>query len=277
VKTCARCKTPKQAKDFYRNSGWRDGCHPYCKECLLDYQRERRRAKLDRIDPNRRRWSRSFVRHEYFNDLSDPSCAYLAGLLAADGNILERQRRLTLELSRRDEELVRFARDELAPGFPLRTRVRPNGCATSLLAITSARVCADLAAVGITPRKSLSLRWPEQLERTTLRPFLLGFFDGDGFVTRSRSGRYEYGRWGLCGTEQFLSAAMQFIASETGVATRRVHRAGMKNTYRLHVNGADALVIDRWLQDGTGLGLARKRLTSRADQADIAASSSSLR
>jgi hypothetical protein len=217
------------------------------------------------------------VRHEYFGDLSQPSRAYLAGLLAADGNVLERQQRLTLELSRRDEQLVSFARDELAPGFPLRTRIRSNGCTPSLLAITSARVCADLAALGITPRKSLTLRWPEQLDRSTLRPFLLGYFDGDGFVTRSRSGQYEYPRWGLCGTEQFLSAAMQFIASATGVATRRVHRAGTSNMHKLQVSGADALVIDRWLHDGTGLGLARKRLTSREDQADIAASSSSLR
>lgn len=210
----ARCKSSKKVDDFYRNLGFKDGRHPYCKECLLNYQRERRRAKLDQRDPHRRRWSRSFVRHDYFSDLSDPSRAYVAGLLAADGNVLEKQQRITLELARRDEQLVRFTRDELAPGFPLRSRIPANGCATSILAITSTQLCDGLAELGITPRKSLTLRWPDKLERSMLRPFLLGYFDGDGFVTGSKNGRYEYVRWGLCGTEQFLSAAMRFIATE---------------------------------------------------------------
>lgn len=278
VKVCIRCGRSKPRRDFYVNRGWADRRHPYCKECLLAYQRESRRERLDRADPHRRRWSKSFVRHDYFATVGEPIPAYVAGLLAADGNILERQRRITLELSRRDRNLVYFVRDELAPGFPVRERVRANGTASAVLAVTSTQLCSDLSRFGVVPRKSLTLRWPEHLDRKASRLFLLGYFDGDGFITESRNGRYIYQCWGLLGTERFLSAAMHLISGETGVSPRRIRQHGAGNVHVLHINGADAIVVDRWLHFETRLGLARKRLCRRVltTQADSAASSSSL-
>jgi hypothetical protein len=43
----------------------------------------------------------------------------------------------------------------------------------------------------------------------------------------------------------------------------------------LYVNGADALIVDRWIHSGTRLGLDRKRLSLKRGQADSAANSSS--
>jgi hypothetical protein len=137
------------------------------------------------------------VRHDYFESIAEPARAYVAGLLAADGSILERQRRVTLELAQRDRELVHFVRNDA------------------------------------------------------------------------------YSRWGLTGTEAFLSAAMQLISDEVGVSRRRIRRHREQNVYNLHVNGADAFVVDEWLHSGTSLGLPRKRLELVA-QTDSAASSSSL-
>lgn len=277
VKSCARCKTSKLFAEFYENKQWVDGHHPYCKRCLLAYQRDRRRERLDREHPGRRRWSSGYVRHEYFSSVDEPIQAYVAGLLAADGNVLERQRRISLELALRDQELVTLVRDELAPGFPVRGRVRASGSATSIFAITSTQMCKDLAKLGITPRKSLTLRWPLHLDRTLARSFLLGYFDGDGFIAQTFNGKYRYQRWGLLGTERFLSSAMCLISGETGISGRRVHRHGGRNVHHLHVNGADALAVDEWLHDGTNLGLARKRLNPDpfSAQADSAATSSS--
>jgi hypothetical protein len=270
VKTCARCGEAKDVADFYVNRRWADGRHPYCKRCLLDYQRRRRRERLDRINPNRRRWSADFVRHDYFACIDEPIRAYVAGLLAADGNVLSRQKRVSLELARRDQDLVHLVRDEVAPGFPVRGRVRPNGVSTAIFAVTSRQLCLDLAVLGITPRKSTTLTWPEGLTTSTRRFFLLGYFDGDGFITQ-RNGRYVYPRWALLGTQVFLDAAMRFISDETGVRRRRIRRAGQRNVHHVHITGADALAVDHWLHAGTSLGLPRRRFV----QADIAASSSS--
>jgi len=259
MKRCARCHLRKREEEFYANPRWTDGRHPYCKPCLLAYQQARRRLRLDETTPNRRRWSANFVRHDYFSAVETPIQRYVAGLLAADGNVLERQRRVSLELSSRDEALVLLTRDEIAPEFPVRRRIRPNGVKTTLLAVTSTQLCADLAKLQ-TPRKSRTLRWPEQIANSVRRFFLLGYFDGDGFTLRGRNGAYTYLRWGVLGTPDFLVEAMNFISSETGIRPRQVRRDGAKHVCRLHINGADAVVVDAWLHAGTELGLARKRL-----------------
>ncbi len=270
VKTCARCRERKSNEDFYANRGWSDGRHPYCKTCLLDYERDRRRQRLDRENPSRRRWSRDFVCHDYFAAIEQPVQAYVAGLLAADGNVLERQQRISLELSHRDRELVHLVRDQLAPGFPLRERVRKKGSRTVIFSITSRDVCCNLAQLGITPRKSLTLRWPENLDPRCERFFLLGYFDGDGFIMWSQSGIYRYARWGLLGTHAFLSEAMRVIAASTQVRMRIIRRLPEQQLYLLQITGRDAWTVDRWLHGDGKLGLARKRLVAKSRDASAA-------
>jgi hypothetical protein len=121
-KRCARCRALKPCSAFYRNAGWNDSLHPYCKPCLLAYQSERRFAKLDAADPGRQQWTRRHIVHDYFHTIDNPRKAYLLGLLAADGNVLETTPRVTLELAMKDRELVEFFRDEVAPRVPLKQR-----------------------------------------------------------------------------------------------------------------------------------------------------------
>lgn len=193
-----------------------------------------------------------------------PGQGALAGLLAADGNVLARQHRVTLELSVRDRELVELARDQLAPRCPLRERLRTNGAHTIILAITSPQLCCDLANLGVTPRKSLTLEWPQRLDAKLQRAFLLGYFDSDGFITWSKNGRYLYPRWGLLGTHAFLSGALALIVAQTRIRPRVIHLRPESRIHSFHVNGRDAWAVDEWIHAHVGLGLTRKRLTSQA-------------
>jgi hypothetical protein len=236
---------------------------------LLEYQRDRRRERLDITRPDRRRLSRDYVRQDYFSRIDTPRKAYVAGLIAADGNVLDRHRRLTLELSSRDVELAQLACDEIAPGYAIRSR-RRSGRDYVIFSITSGQIVTDLGRLGIGPRKSLTLRWPDSISRDFERPFLLGYFDGDGFVTESRTRAYVYGRWALLGTREFLTEAMRFVADAVGIRPRRVRRAAGR-IHLLQISGADALLVDQWLHQD-GLGLARKRLgVSRSTERSIRA------
>jgi hypothetical protein len=86
------------------------------------------------------------------------------------------------------------------------------------------------------------------------------YFDGDGLATIANIYRDRvYGRWGLLGTRSFLEGALEFICSATSIRPRVIH--GKKAVHYVHVNGADALVIDVWLHAGLPLGLERKRLS----------------
>jgi hypothetical protein len=266
AKTCCRCGQTKPETDFYSSKGWRDGYHPYCRACLLAYQREARLKKLDATDPDRQRWSRDFQRTEYFSEPTKPIQAYIIGLLAADGHVLESRPLLSLELAVKDEELVRLVRDELVPGFPYRYRKgkKPRiGSPTAMLQITSRQMVDDLASFGVVPRKSLIMTWPMTLGRDLWRPYLLGYFDGDGYVTICQIVRGKpYPRWGLCGTRDFLISARDLINEETGVTMRRPHQAN--TIWKMETNGSGAWTIDEWIHQD-GLGLERKRIASIVD------------
>jgi len=256
MKTCAHCRLRKPLADFYRSKQWNDGRHPYCRPCLLEYQRRCRFEKLDAERPERRQWSRRFVRHEYFRTLTFPRQAYVLGLLASDGNVFGT--RVSLELAVKDTELVELVRDQLAPSVALRSRRRATR-GYVIFSISSRLLVGDLASLGVVERKSRTFRWPEELPISLARPFLLGYFDGDGFITWSRTQHWVYPRWGLLGTEGFLEAVNDLLAAELGIRRRRLE--GRAGCHRLSVSGRDAFVVDKWLHEGFEFGLGRKRFT----------------
>lgn len=262
-KRCARCGALKPSGEYYKNRGWRDGLHPYCKPCLNAYNSARRYAQRDRERPERRQWSRRFIKHDYFDRIDEPIKGCLLGLLAADGNILDRFNRVTLELAEKDVELVELFRDEVAPTVRIRWRPPRNGRGRhAILAIASEQLVAGLAQWGVVARKTWSYDWPSSLPDTMKRPYLLGHFDGDGFTTISRSsGTYKYGRWGILGTPAFVHGVRAYLAEELGLRDRAIQPKGVIATY--YVTGSDALRIDRWLHAELPFGLRRKRLADR--------------
>jgi hypothetical protein len=91
-------------------------------------------------------------------------------------------------------------------------------------------------------------------------PFLLGYFDGDGWMRKhdSRSGWL----WGLTGTYNFLIVACQYIQYHTNIAISspvRHCKDRSPHLYRITATNQRAIAIDRIL-NASGLGLARKHL-----------------
>ena len=215
-----------------------------------------------------RRWTRRYIVPDFFDSIDTPVKAYVLGVYAADGWVATRTGRIGLELAVHDEGLLVFVRDQVAPGATLTRRVRTTSVrgetrcfAAAALQLTSARLAAGLALHGITPRKSLTLQWPGRLPDAVLRPFLLGYFDGDGCATWTRGGsRERERRWVLLGTEPFLSGACELIARATGIRLAAPRRMGQRSVFRIVCDGKRAVVLDAWLHDGLPFGLERKRI-----------------
>lgn len=189
--------------------------------------------------------------HDYFSHISTVEQAYVLGLIAADGNVATGHPRVQFGLQARDVATVKFVRDRLNPCASL--LVRPNGHTEILL--TSRQMVADLARVGILPRKSHILQWPTGLGEL-LRPFLLGHFDGDGWIHAIRN---RYPGWGTCsGSEQFLIDMKEYIRESTGVVLEKIHRRPGTNLYQVATTGRGAWIVNEWLHHD-GLGMARKR------------------
>lgn len=253
AKQCARCQEVKPLSAFYTHKRW-DGFHPYCKVCFNAYGKARREKKLA-TNPGRWRWKRDLVRHDYFHQIDSPMKAYILGFFAADGNLLARFHRITIELAAKDTALLSLIRDELVPGGNIRTRFR-NGFERVLLAFTSQQMFDDLVVLGVTPVKSFTIDWPNNLSECYDREFILGVLDGDGHITKDR--RYSYvGFTG--GSFALLAAIVRKIEHHTGV---RMGGPWKKTQHCFSIRTYDvrAITLDKWLH-ATGMGLERKKLT----------------
>ena len=193
--------------------------------------------------------------HGYFSVMDNAERAYVLGLLAADGYVSSEHPRVCIGLQAKDAHLVEYVRDRLNPAARLHRK--KDGFA--MLQITSRQMVADLAQYGVVPRKSRIMTWPAQLG-DLLRPYLLGYFDGDGcmYLPRDRRGRERPG-WTVCsGTEQFLIDMNEYIRAATGVGMWKIqHRKGA-DLWQLAVTGLSAVVLSEFLHLD-GLGLERKR------------------
>lgn len=258
IKQCSRCSEVKPFSAFYANKKWRDGFHPYCKQCLLTWQKAKREEKLI-LSPGRWRWKRELVRHDYFSQVDSPLKAYLLGFIAADGNVLPKLHRITIELAAKDQDLLRLIRDELVPGGAITTRQR-QGREYHVLAFVSRSMVADLAAFGITAAKSCILQWPGNLPDAYARPFILGFFDGDGFITYHQRGNTTVPYVGFTsGSPQLLTKIVEVIEHQTGIHISGPWPKGSSKAFLIRIGGHKAPIVDQWLH-ADGLGLSRKRL-----------------
>jgi hypothetical protein len=194
--------------------------------------------------------------HDYFASVTSAEQAYTIGMLAADGNVGKVHPRIILGAHVKDRAMVEFIRDRLNPAARV-FHARPNYVKFQ---ISSRQMAADLARYGVLPAKSRILQWPRNLG-PLIRPYLLGYFDGDGavFLTRGRKPSSEYPGWTVCsGSQQFIIDLKAYIEDTTGVVMEKVqHREGA-DLWQVATTGTGAFVLDEWLHQD-GLGMARKR------------------
>lgn len=195
--------------------------------------------------------------HDYFHEVTTAEQAYVLGVLAADGCVSSEHPRIVFGQQAKDAGLVEFVRDRLNPGANLSIASRDG---FAVLQVTSRQMVLDLAKHGIVPRKSRILGWPSHLD-SLQRPFLLGYFDGDGsmYTPKDRRGGFRAG-WTVCsGSEQFLIEMRDFIYAAVGIQLQEIqHRRGA-DLWQVASTGRNAYLLDEWLHQD-GLGLARKRL-----------------
>lgn len=199
--------------------------------------------------------------HDYFAEVATAEQAYTLGLLAADGCVDSKHPRVIFGLQAEDAHLVAWVRYRLNP---LASLYRTKKGFTKIQ-ITSRPMATDLARYGIVARKSRILQWPHNLG-PLLRPFLLGYFDGDGtaYLCKGRNPVYDYPGWSACsGSEQFLVDMKEYVRDRVGIVMEKIHRRAGTSLYQVATTGLGAYMLDEWLHWG-GLGLARKRFPENA-------------
>jgi len=199
------------------------------------------------------------IRHDYFAAVDAPIQAYVLGLFASDGWVSNTTNELGIDLHSKDAHLVTLVRDELAPMSRVVTRT--SGVRTGFR-VTSSQIKFDLSRFGVTPRKTHTLQWPQLLPERLAASFILGVFDGDGYLGYDRTQRYY--RWSVVSASRpFLEAIQERILVGAGVQIRGPY--GVSNGSRalsIQYTGPKTHLIDAWLHADVP-GLARKTIAGR--------------
>ncbi len=120
------------------------------------------------------------LNQEFFDDLTKESSAYFFGFLMADGcNSLSKG--ISWVIQSRDSYIMQSFKKEIGYGGPISV-TSTQGREYHRLHI----VCVDLAeklnSLGLVPRKSKILKFPQTIPPQSMHHFVRGFFDGNGSI-----------------------------------------------------------------------------------------------
>lgn len=185
-----------------------------------------------------------------------PEMAYILGYIFADGNINwkpeKSYRTLTITASEKDKSHLEEVRELLESTKELLYSERTK---SYRLIVNSKIICKDLMKLGMIPRKSLSIKFPEIPEKF-LKHFIRGVIDGDGnvrYVNREKSPYFEITI--SSGSEDFLKVMSEKISSfDVEGRVRKVKG----NVFILQYSCKRGLNLAKWIYDDGNLCLDRK-------------------
>ncbi|HEC66284.1 MAG TPA: hypothetical protein ENI23_13425 [bacterium] len=145
-----------------------------------------------------------------FFKVPNPINSYWAGFLAADGSIGNKVvRRIRLAISSKDKgHLERFCRDLNFSGTIKEYKNSKSGYSTTFSCVEVCLTGTDDTIFhlkhnfGVVPRKTFILKPPANLNEENSLAYIIGYLDGDGFISLGGEGR---GQIGFLGTLEVLS------------------------------------------------------------------------
>ena len=173
--------------------------------------------------------------YDFFSRENEESF-YLAGFIAADGCIKKRKNSsknlrhdLQITLSMSDKKHLENIKNIIKSEHPIynfliknsKRNLKWNDSWSSQLTITSEKIVNDLEKFNITPKKSLTYKFPLWLvDHPLCNHFMRGYFDGDGcFCKRKRKNNYQL-YFSLRGTSDFLQIYRSILERECNLKVR---------------------------------------------------------
>jgi intein/homing endonuclease len=177
---------------------------------------------------------RKYTVIETFFANDTPESFYLAGFIAADGNIYDNKKHHCLSISLKEEDQLHLEKIKniIGSNHKLYKRTIKNSkrnikykdTITYSLSLWAPQLIEDLKRFNIGHRKSLTYDMPEWLQKHNLiSHFLRGYFDGDGSITLDKLMKLHKTRQArihIRGTKEFLTNFHSILYDQCGLKTR---------------------------------------------------------
>lgn len=186
------------------------------------------------------------LNEEYFSKVDSEEKAYILGFIFADGYIESNERTLTLNISRKDIDILQKIQKALNCGNEIKESSTKN-CVR--LYLSSTKLVKDLKRLGVSRKKSSSIPFPD-LEEDLYRHFIRGFFDGDGHIGKRQCAL-------IIGSDSFYKGFEDYIKRTFNIS---LYKNDMNNYYRVQFNRKDHEII-KWMYKDSVIYLDRKYKT----------------
>lgn len=216
--------------------------------------------KIDKYDLNQnffKKWSRKM--------------AYVLGFITADGNLQKTKYGHLIHIAADDYDIiVKIKAVMKMKGRILEKRRKENEKISYSLRFSDKIIYNDLFKLGITPRKSLTVK-PPIVPGKFLWDYIRGFFDGDGCVylrnTKQPSRLHVLFYTASWPMADFLYKKIKVILPKYN--GKIMIRKKKHNYYVLHFGQKDSEVLFKYFYKDTGLFLERKYLIFKKGLHDI--------
>lgn len=217
------------------------------------------------------------TRHNFFSEICTNLQAYLLGFIASDGSVNEKRHSLSIQISKVDEELFELFKIICPDAYIYQRKttkqyknphsnnyITDHG--TVKLTIHSKALYNDLVSLGITQGKTYKdMHIPSQLNKKYIPFFILGYLDGDGYITNrtkllKTSGGYISCKAGICSKTNSLLLEFQQFFKENNI-NALISQDNRDKIYYLDICAKQSLQnLYNLLYKSTSLGLDRKRI-----------------
>lgn len=120
------------------------------------------------------------IDENFFEIIDSEEKAYILGFLYADGNNNDKNHKVCLSLSKKDEDiLIKISKIIFSNNINI---INTKNNTMSNLNIINKKISNDLTKHGCVPNKTFLLKFPE-LNKKLYNHFIRGYFDGDGMLT----------------------------------------------------------------------------------------------
>ena len=216
--------------------------------------------------------SKREIRHAFFTKICTHIQSYMLGFIASDGCVNEMRHALIFQISNKDKDLLDIfklispeakisqKKSSSSKGFRANQNVIIDHGSTRLV-IHSKSIYESLVELGITERKTYKeLHIPKQIPEEFINSFILGYLDGDGYITtylRNNSG--VICKAGICSKTSSLLLEIQKELAKNNIVSH-LKWDKRDNMYSINTYDKKSLInLYNYFYNGT-LGLQRKKI-----------------